>query len=307
MPTLLELPHFIPPMLAKAGEAFDSDEYLFEIKWDGTRALAFVDRPGHHRLMNRRRVDMTRRYPDLACLGDLPPGTVLDGEIVVLTNGKPDFAALQSREHARNPTYIKGLSRSKPVTFIAFDQLLDRFEPIMERPLSERREILARTVAECGSSRVILSQGVVGPGKAYFQAACNEGLEGIMAKRLASRYAPGQRTGAWIKIKRQQVALCAVIGFLPEEGRQDFRSLLLACEQGGKAIYVGRVGSGFDAALRAKLNELLWPRVIDQPVIPCRAKAIWVRPDVYCHIRYMEQTASGQLRSPVFLEICHGH
>src|SRR4051794_4444788 len=97
------LPDFIPPMLAEYGEPFDSEEYLFEIKWDGTRALAFVDSTGTFRLINRRRVDLNGRYPDLSFLGQLPPGTVFDGEIVVLKNGKPEFNSVQSREQARAP------------------------------------------------------------------------------------------------------------------------------------------------------------------------------------------------------------
>ena len=105
------LPAFIEPMLAKAGEAFDSDEHLFEIKWDGTRALAFIEE-GSWRLVNRRRVAMASRYPDLSCLSKLPPGTVLDGEIVVLRGGKPDFPALLVREQCRSELKLKQIGRA---------------------------------------------------------------------------------------------------------------------------------------------------------------------------------------------------
>src|SRR6187200_1175466 len=110
-----ELPAFVEPMLAKPGKPFDSDQHLFEIKWDGTRALAFIDRRGHQ-LLNRRRVDMTDRYPEMAFLSTLPKGTIIDGEMVVLRNGKPDFNALQSREHARSARKITMVSRSTPAT-----------------------------------------------------------------------------------------------------------------------------------------------------------------------------------------------
>ncbi|HEY2584462.1 MAG TPA: hypothetical protein VGI81_01710 [Tepidisphaeraceae bacterium] len=300
------LPAFIPPMLARPGEAFDSGEYAFEVKWDGTRMLAFVDAPGRYRLLNRRRVGMTSRYPEFAVLGDLEPGTVLDGEIVMLRDGRPDFHALQSREHARNSMHIRFAAAHSPATFIAFDQLYRRFRPLLAEPYDARHHVLAQTVRTLASERVVLSEPVIGTGRAFFEAACEQGLEGIIAKRRSSPYTPGLRTGAWIKIKRQETVLCAIIGLVPE-GRDDFASLLLAAERDGQAVYVGRVGSGFDAATRARLNKLLRPRVRPEPAVPCRHKgAVWVEPAVYCRVRCMERTPSGHLRAPVFVEICHG-
>src|SRR5207237_10870568 len=107
------LPAFVPPMQAKPGSAFDSDEFLFEIKWDGTRTVCFIDQ-GTYRLVNRRRIDMTERYPEFGYLGDLPPGTILGGEMIVLKDGKPDFASLMSRDQARSPLKIRTNSRSTP-------------------------------------------------------------------------------------------------------------------------------------------------------------------------------------------------
>ena len=305
MPAVKTLPQFIPPMLAVQGEPFDSDEHLFEIKWDGTRALTFVDRPGAYRMLNRRRVDLTSRYPEFSFLADLPAGTVLDGEVVVLKQGKPGFAALQSREHARKPVPIPLTATSCPASYIVFDLLYARYRPIMDLPLRARRSRLARLVRRCNHPLLLFSEGIVGHGTDYFQAVCQQGLEGMMAKRLAGRYVPGKRTGAWTKIKQSHTMLCAIIGFLPD-GPRDFRSLLLACEQDGKPVYVGRVSSGIDEPLRARLNELLWRRLSDNPVIPCAQKARWVEPEVYCTVRYLERTPGGQLRSPVFVEVCHG-
>jgi DNA ligase D-like protein (predicted ligase) len=297
-----ELPAFIPPMLAKAGEPFDSDRHLFEIKWDGTRALAFIDRRGHQ-LLNRRRVDMTDRYPEMEFLSkNLPKGTILDGEIVVLRNGKPDFNALQKREHARSARKITMVSRSTPATFIAFDLLFDSYEVLIERPLSERRERLRELVDECDHPRLIMSEGVVGSGTQYFAEACKLGLEGVVAKRLDSPYLPGQRTDCWIKIKRQETYACAVIGFTRAETvRPDFSALVIASEIDGKFQCVGRVGSGFDGKLRDRINGFLWSHLREQPVIPCREKALWVEPGLYCEVRCMERTKGGMLRAPVFV------
>lgn len=291
-------------MLAVSGEAFDSDDHLFEVKWDGTRALAFIER-GRVRLMNRRRIDLTDRYPELSFLAKLPSGTILDGEIVVLKNGKPDFAALQSREQAR-PLRVQSLSKSLAARYIAFDQLYRRYKPIMQQPLWQRRQTLQTTLRGCVRSLLACSEGVVGQGIRYFDAVCKQGLEGIMAKRLSGVYAPGRRSGGWIKIKQQHTIVCAVIGFL-SDGENDFRSLLLAAQNGDEAVYVGRVGSGIDQSMRQRLKSLLWPVRIGSPVVSCPQKnATWVEPMLYCTVRFLERTASGQLRAPVFLGLCNG-
>ena len=303
----MPLPDFIPPMLAEYGEAFDSEEFLFEVKWDGTRAMAFVDGPGVLRLVNRRKVDLNERYPDLAFLGDLPPGTVLDGEIVVLKNGKPVFNSLQSREQARSPVYVKSLALHEPATFIAFDLLYRDFSSICDQPLKSRREQLKRIIEGHPHPYLMRSKGVVGTGKAFFDACCEQGLEGMMAKRLNSRYAPGQRNGAWIKVKQCHHMLCAIIGFVQKDQEKDFRTLLIATEQDGQAVYIGRVASGVDDAMRAKLNSLLWPLLRETPIVPCRERARWVEPDIYCKVRYLEKTSGGQLRSPVIEEVCDGN
>jgi len=303
----MALPDFIPPMLAEYGEPFDSEEFLFEVKWDGTRALAFVDSVGSFRLVNRRRVDLNGRYPDLSFLGELPAGTVLDGEIVVLKNGKPEFNSLQSREQARSPLYVKSLSQHEPATFIAFDLIYRDFNSICDQTLESRREQLKQVIESHPNAHLMMSEGVVGRGRAFFDACCEQGLEGMMAKRLNSRYASGQRNGAWIKVKQCHHMLCAIIGFVQKDEERDFRTLLIATEQDGQAVYIGRVASGVDDAMRAKLNALLWPLLRDNPVVPCRERARWVEPDIYCKVRYLEKTSGGQLRSPVIEEVCDGN
>ncbi len=190
-------------MLAQPGVPFDSAEHLFEIKWDGTRVLAFVEKGGC-RLVNRHQADMTDRYPELEFLNDLPAGTVLDGEVVVLRQGKPNFRLLLSRNQARSPLKIQFLARILPVTYVVFDLLYERYESLLAQPLSTRRERLEKLIQGCAHPRLVFSQGVVGSGKAFFAEICHQGLEGMMAKRLDSRYRPGRRTGAWIKIKPRE-------------------------------------------------------------------------------------------------------
>jgi ATP-dependent DNA ligase len=185
-------------MLAKAGVPFDSSDHLFEIKWDGTRVLAFVDSNGYG-LVNRHRADVTERYPELGFLDHLPAGTFLDGEVVVLRQGKPDFGLLLSRNQARAPLKIRSLARTFPVTYVVFDLLYQRFESLLALPLRARRQRLETVVRACTNPRFVFSEGIVGPGRAFFEAVCQYGLEGVVAKRLDGRYRPGRR--AWIKIK----------------------------------------------------------------------------------------------------------
>ena len=287
----------LEPMLARPAKPFDSPQYLFEVKWDGTRALAYIDGDGY-RILNRRDRDIGYRYPELGCLADLPAGTILDGEIVVLRDGKPDFNLLQQREQAQRPLRIQTLARQIPATYVVFDQLYDRYRPFLNEPLTERRESLRKRLAEC-PSQLCMSEGVVGDGIAYFHRACDEGLEGVVAKRLDSPYLPGKRTDAWLKIKRGETVLCVVIGFVPE-GKDDFGSLIIACETGGTLACVGRVGSGFDAQMRAKLNAKLWSSLRETPVVATKEKGKWVEPTIYCFVRCMERTSDGKLRAPVF-------
>jgi DNA ligase D-like protein (predicted ligase) len=297
-PAAKALPVFIPPMLAKLGTAFDSDQHLFEIKWDGTRTLAFLGQDGY-RLLNRRRLEMTARYPEFAFLAELPEGLVLDGEMVVLKNGKPDFGLLQSREHSRARLKVRTLARTLPATYIVFDLLYEKYQSLMDQPLLTRRERLRELVQHWQRPQIVLSEGVIGPGQAYFREVVGQGLEGVIAKRLESRYMPGKRTDAWIKIKRGDSTICAVIGFLPS-GANDFRSLILATEGENGLHYAGKVGTGFDRAMRARLNRWLWSHLQEKPMVRCTTKGKWVCPGLYCQVRFMERTAGGEFRAPVF-------
>jgi bifunctional non-homologous end joining protein LigD len=199
-PTLPALPVFISPMLAKKGEPFDSEEHLFEIKWDGTRMLAFVEHDGY-RLVNRHRAERTLQYPELACLAELPAGVILDGEVVVFHEGRPDFRRLLSRDQAGSPLKIRLSARSMPATYVVFDLLYEGYRSLLTEPLSQRRQRLCQLVEDLGRPQVVFSEGIVGPGRALFEEACRQGLEGLVAKRLASRYRPGKRTTARLKIK----------------------------------------------------------------------------------------------------------
>jgi ATP-dependent DNA ligase len=207
---MARLPAFIRPMLASPGSPFDSADHLFEVKWDGIRAMAYRDRDGY-RLVSRHGRPLTDQFPELAFLGRLSPGTVLDGELVVLQAGKPVLGLVQARHQVQSARKIRALAKTTPAVFMTFDLLFEGHRSLMTAPLAERREALRKVVASAGDYSVVYSEGVVGPGKAFFERVIGEGLEGVMAKRLAGCYRPGRRTAAWQKIKPRASASLAPV------------------------------------------------------------------------------------------------
>jgi ATP-dependent DNA ligase len=169
-------------------------------------------------------------------------------------------------------------------------------------PLVRRRTLLERRIAQARPAGIVLSQGIVGSGTAFFEHAVAGGLEGIIAKRLSSKYLPGQRTDAWIKVKRSLELCCLVIGFLPS-GRDDFRSLIVAAEENGELRCVGKVGSGINDQVHDELRRWLWSHLRSRPVVPCSDKGKWVEPGLICRVSCLERSARGDLRAPVFEEL----
>lgn len=298
--TVATLPTFIKPMLAETGKPFDSDEHLFEVKWDGIRAGVYVERDGY-RILGRRGSDFTDRYPEFEPFRELAPGTILDGEIVVLVDGKPSFRQVLTREQARSPRRVKTLADVTPAHFIVFDQLYRDYEPIMSRPLTERRDCLLTTTRDVIGERLAVSEGVIGPGREFFSQIVARDMEGVVAKRLSARYSPGRRSDAWIKFRKSSAVLCAIVGYVPDG--DDFESLILAADEEGMLRYVGRVGTGFDADLRARINALLRSHATSQPMIPCPVKGRWLQPGLYCSVRFLEWSHNRELREPVFEEL----
>ena len=190
----------IRPMLAQtAAGPFDSADWLFEIKWDGVRCLAFVE-GGRVRLQSRELTDITAQFPELSPLAGLPEDTVLDGELVVLEKGLPNRSRVLSRLSVRDAFRVRLLADRCPATYAAFDLLYLGGRPWMRRPLVERRAQLIALVGELADHCVQVSAGVVGQGVEFFQRVRAQGQEGVMAKLLRSPYVPGRRLGYWRKV-----------------------------------------------------------------------------------------------------------
>ncbi len=286
------------PMLARPAPApFSGDDWLFEIKWDGVRAIATVDRTLS--LRSRNDMELAGRFPELNELLTLAPGTVLDGEIVVMTGGKPDMQALLQRLQAGVPR-----TGTTPVTYIVFDILEQDGKPLIGLPLFHRRKQLEAAVQE--GPHVVLSEPVAGRGEDYYRAAVAQGLEGVMAKRRDSRYEPGVRSGLWLKVKAQKSCDCVIAGYTPGRGarKQAFGALLLGLYEDGKLVPVGKVGTGFSARLLRELAEQFAPLATAlPPPWSAREEVVWLEPVLVCEVAYQEVTRDRKLRISRFLRL----
>ena len=287
-----------PPMLAGTAPApFSDDNWLFEIKWDGVRAIATVGTTVSLRSRNDR--ELSGQFPELAELAVLAPGTVLDGEIVVMSGGRPDMQALLPRLQESAPR-----NGGAPVTYIVFDILRRGEEDLTGLPLTERRKILLSAVRE--GPHVVISVPADGRGEDYYRAAVAQGLEGVMAKRKDSRYEPGVRSGAWLKIKPQKSCDCVIAGYTPGRGGRGpaFGALLLGLYEGKTLVPVGRVGTGFSDQLLAELMAKFAPLVTPAAQLPdTTGKVVWLEPVLVCEVGYMEVTKDGKLRIPRFFRL----
>lgn len=293
---------FIPPQLATlVDSAPTGPEWVFEIKYDGYRLEALIE-AGRVRLFTRRGNDWTARFPDLGKqLARLPvKSATLDGEVVALdASGRSLFSLLQQSLDARRP---------QDLTFFAFDLLQLDGKDLRSLPLTERHRALTqllRTARATTKGPVRLGQRLTGDGRELLRAACQLGLEGIIAKRIDAPYSSTRGT-AWVKVKCGHRQEFVVIGFTPPKGaRTGLGSLLLAVHDKGELRYAGRVGSGIpDEGLR-KLSERL--RRLERPGSPLGLRptgipgvAHWVEPQLVVEVSFTEWTTDGRLRHPVF-------
>jgi len=294
--------HAIKPMLADLREEpFDSQDFIYELKWDGTRALCFL-RNGQ-RFQNRRLYDITYRYPEVRVR--TRKDAILDGEIVVMDGGLPSFGKLQEREQSSAKLRIEYLSKVVPATYVVFDILYLRDEAVMGRPQMERKALLREVVEE--EDRVVLSDYIEARGVDYYHAVTARGLEGIIAKRKDARYVPGKRSKDWLKIKKKSVQLCVIAGLtVGEGGRADtFGSIVLGAYDEGVLAHVGRVGTGFSEALRRHLTTRL--AALRQEACPFPEPpelevplAFWTKPALACEVHFLEWSKERHMRAPSF-------
>jgi bifunctional non-homologous end joining protein LigD len=292
------MPTDVKPMLASLVDIpFDRAGWLFEIKWDGYRAIAEVS-GGKVALYSRTHKSFVDRYPAVAqALRGLGHDAVLDGELAVVDDrGRSSFQLLQG--------FLK--TGQGQLCYCVFDLLYLDGQDLRALPLSRRKEKLATIVSH--SPLLLLSQHIEGEGVAFFHEAIKRGLEGIMAKDAASPYREGHRGQEWLKIKthmRQEAVIC---GFTePRGSRKDFGALVLGVYEGKKLVYVGHTGGGFNVRglteVRRRLDPLVQPKSPFGVTPKTNAPVHWVKPKLVCEVRFQEWTQDDIMRMPIFLGI----
>ncbi|MGH2869306.1 MAG: DNA ligase D [Solirubrobacteraceae bacterium] len=305
------MPARILPMLAGAGNLpRDEAKWSFEVKWDGVRAIAYAQ-PGRLRLESRNLREITPGYPEvrglIAQVG--MRDAVFDGELVAFDDqGRPSFERLQRRMHVTAASAVRRLSASDPVVYAIFDLLYLDGHNLMGRPYAERRARLEDLGLSGPAWRVPAAHP--GHGQQLLTATGAQGLEGIVAKRLDSRYEPGRRTGAWIKIKHTRRQELVIGGWIPGEGRRtdSIGALLMGHYEsdGGqrRLRYAGRVGTGFTDRTLTQLRDRLAPlrsgTVPFSPVPKLPRNAEFVTPELVAEVEFREWTADGVMRAPSY-------
>jgi bifunctional non-homologous end joining protein LigD len=301
------MPEKLTPMLAKLAQDLPKkdSEWGYEIKWDGIRALAFID-GGRIRLVNRNGREATRQYPELRELGK-EVGTqqlILDGEIVAFDDqGRPSFERLQSRMHLASDSAIRRRMQDIPVAYMIFDLLYLDGHSTMQLPYVDRRKLLEELGLEGPTWRTPSYHA--GDGKSIQEASKKNGLEGVIAKKLDSSYEPGKRNNCWLKIKNVQRQEVVIGGWMPGEGRraQSLGSLVVGYYDGDRLVYAGNVGTGFKEEDLVRLGRLLEPlKRKDSPFDGRQPKkgAIFVEPKLVAEVEFLEWTRTATLRAPSF-------
>ena len=297
-----EMPAAIEPMLATPADSPPSGpDWIFEVKWDGVRALAFLT-GGCARLVSRKGTPIDRQYPELGALHQSVEAqtAILDGEIVALDEaGRPAFERLQPRIMASGAAAVANLARTRPVTFFVFDLLyLDGWD-LRNAPIVERKRLLTTVLKP---SPVLRLSRQFYTGRELLEAARAQGLEGIVAKRASSGYRSA-RNRDWLKIKVVHEQEFVIGGYTRGE-RDYFGALVLGVYDGGKLVFAGSVGAGFDRQMMSDIRQRLDPLAcgaspfaehveLPQPVQ-------WTRPELVCSVKYLNWTEDGRLRAPVF-------
>ncbi len=306
------MPHAIRPMLAiSVDKAFDDEQWLYEIKWDGYRAVAFLDGKAL-RLVSRNQNDLTKAYPELQEITAHINArrAILDGEIVALDDqGRPSFGLMQQRTGVgEGGRRIRRTRDDIPIVYYVFDLLYCDSYNLMQADLEQRKRLLASIVIPSDVLRC--SEHWVGAGTALFSAAAQQGLEGIIAKRRKSCYLQ-KRSGEWLKIKITRRQECVIGGYTdPRGSRENFGSIVLGLyDDQGRLIPVGQAGSGFNEQTHAQMWKRL--QALESSRNPFFGKVEsdrrvhYVKPELVAEIKFTEWTHEGEsgavkMRAPVF-------
>ncbi len=294
--------HIYRPMLAKvAEEAFSDKEWFFEVKWDGFRAIAYIEES--FSLKSRNEKELKGNFPELQELKKLAKNIVVDGEIIVMREGKPDFQSLLERGKAVSEGEIQRQENRLPAIYIVFDILEKDGKSLTKLPLTERKTILKDSLVE--GSNVILCDFIEEKGEAYFQSVLEKGLEGVVAKKKDSLYEEGLRTGSWLKIKKLKTCDCIIFGYTrgSESRGATFGALLIGVyDEKGKPIYLGKVGTGFTQEMIRILVDKFEKITTEAPPFKPEVGDVvyWLEPKLVCEVAYQVATRDLRLRMARF-------
>lgn len=285
-----------PMLIAEMQEPFDSADYIYELKLDGERCLAYLDKNGIT-LQNKRKLLLNPRFPEMSSINkSVKTRCILDGEITVLVDGKPDFSRVQRRALMSNQFKIQLAADKYPASFTAFDILYYKDRPVIDLPLMERKALLQKVI-KSENDRLAISRYIEEQGKALYAAAAKQGLEGAVAKRKDSLYQPGKRTKDWIKFKNLLDDDFVVLGYIEKEN--NVVSLVLGQYQESDLVYKGHVTLGVS---REDFKIISGTRTAKPPFAPPKGNenAVWIQPKLVCAVKFMERTSNGGLRQPVY-------
>ncbi|MFC4078041.1 non-homologous end-joining DNA ligase [Salinithrix halophila] len=301
----MQIPTIRPMEPVSREDVFPSDEWLYQVKWDGVRMLAYLD-DGHVRLINRKGRERTDRYPEMVtALSRLPcRSALLDGEIIAMKGGRPDFFEVLKRDLASNRKNIDGLIQRVPVHYMVFDLLALKGATLLDQPLTDRQSLLEESVPQDPQGKIQLTDSF-DDGPSLWKATQAKGLEGVVMKKRASVYHPGKKHPAWLKAKHFRNLTAVAVGVIP--GPEGVHSLVLALADKEKGWrYIGRAGSGLSGEERQMLAD--WypqisvknPPVFNPPSDPGK-EIYWIHPALAVEVRYLEWTPHATLRSPTIL------
>ena len=285
-------------MLAKSFHApFSHKDWLFEVKWDGFRAIAYVN--DRFSLESRNGMELKHNFPEISELKQLTKNVVLDGELIIMKDGVPDFQEMLLRAKATNQKEIEKKAINQPATYVVFDILEKDGQSLVELPLIDRKRILTQSVKE--GKHVCLADSVEKKGEEYYKVVVANGLEGVVAKKKDSTYEQGARGDSWLKIKSLRSCDCVIFGYTQGEGARasTFGSLVIGLYgEEEKLVYICNVSSGLSQRMLEALMEFF-----DKTKLEEEGKVTLVKPLLVCEVAYQSVTRDRSLRAPRFLHM----
>ena len=276
---------------------FSHKDWLFEVKWDGFRAIATVN--DHFSLKSRNGIELKYNFPEISELKQLAQNVVVDGELIIMKDRLPDFQEMLLRAKATRQRDIEGKVKSQPATYVIFDILEKDGKPLTELPLIERKRILEESVKV--GKHVCLVDSIEKLGEEYYKIVVANGLEGVVAKKKDSTYEQGLRSGSWLKIKPLKSCDCVIFGYTKGEGSRasTFGSLVVGLYgKEEKLVHVCNVSSGLTQEMLDVLKDFFQKTKLEEV-----GEVTLVKPLLVCEVIYQSVTRDFSLRAPRFHRI----